>query len=95
MTGPIQPVSPVAMPGQGVAGSRGSGFQEVLAGAVRDVESYGKAASQSVERFLAGEGEELHTTALAAQRAELAFELFLQARGKVVQAYQEIMRMQL
>jgi flagellar hook-basal body complex protein FliE len=31
---------------------------------------------------------------LATQRAELAFELFLQVRNKVVQAYQEIMRMQ-
>jgi flagellar hook-basal body complex protein FliE len=47
-----------------------------------------------VERFLSGEGEELHTTVLATQRAELAFEMFLQARNKVVNAYQEIMRMQ-
>ena len=52
-------------------------------------------AAQSVERFLSGEGEELHTTALGAQRAELAFEMFLQTRNKVVQAYQEIMRMQM
>jgi flagellar hook-basal body complex protein FliE len=95
MIGPIQPVSPVSMPDKAVAGARGTGFQEVFAGAVRDVEGFGKAASQSMERFLAGEGEELHTTALAAQRAELAFELFLQTRNKVVQAYQEIMRMQL
>ena len=40
------------------------------------------------------QSEELHATALAVQRAELAFDLFLQARNKVVQAYQEIMRMQ-
>jgi flagellar hook-basal body complex protein FliE len=32
---------------------------------------------------------------MATQRAELAFELFLQARNKVVSAYQEIMRMQM
>ncbi len=52
-------------------------------------------AAQSVENFLSGEGEELHTTVLATQRAELSFELGLQVRNKVVQAYQEIMRMQL
>ena len=52
-------------------------------------------ASASVERFLSGEGEELHTTILATQRADLAFDLFLQARNKVVSAYQEIMRMQM
>jgi flagellar hook-basal body complex protein FliE len=32
---------------------------------------------------------------LATQRAELAFDLFLEMRNKVVQAYQEIMRMQM
>ena len=32
---------------------------------------------------------------LATQRASLDFELFLQVRNKVVQSYQEIMRMQL
>ena len=51
--------------------------------------------SASVERFLSGEGEELHTTILATQRAELSFDLFLQVRNKVVSAYQEIMRMQM
>jgi len=37
----------------------------------------------------------LHDTVLATQQAELAFELFMQARNKVVSAYQEIMRMQM
>ena len=52
-------------------------------------------APKPVEKFLSGEGEELHTTVLATQRAELAFQLFLQVRNKVVDAYQEIMRMQM
>ena len=59
------------------------------------MEAAGNKASASVERFLSGEGEELHTTVLATQQAELSFELFMQARNKVVSAYQEIMRMQL
>jgi len=33
--------------------------------------------------------------AAATQQAELSFDLFLQVKNKVVQAYQEIMRMQL
>jgi flagellar hook-basal body complex protein FliE len=32
---------------------------------------------------------------MAAQRAELSFDLFLQVRNKVVSAYQEIMKMQM
>jgi flagellar hook-basal body complex protein FliE len=83
------------MPDGPAGTARGKGFQDVLAGAIREVEGLGQAAGASIESFLSGEGGELHTTALAAQRAELAFELFLQTRNKVVQAYQEIMRMQM
>ena len=50
--------------------------------------------NKTVERFLAGDGEEVHTVALATQRAELAFETFLQVRNKVVSAYQAVMQMQ-
>jgi flagellar hook-basal body complex protein FliE len=93
----ILPVSGVTLPqavrpaGQSSAG----GFQDVLSSAIHQVESVGEHASLSVERFLSGEGEELHTTILATQQAELSLDLFLQARNKVVSAYQEIMRMQM
>ena len=77
------------------ASGGGGAFRDVLSSAIQTVEAAGNHASASVERFLSGEGEELHTTVLAAQQAELSFELFMQARNKVVSAYQEIMRMQL
>ena len=70
-------------------------FRDVFAGAVGQVESMGEDASRSVERFLSGEGEDVHTAVLATQRAELAFEMFQQVRNKVVGAYQEIMKMQM
>jgi len=98
MSAPILPVSGMTLPaaikpaGQS---SSGGGFQDVFSSAVKTVEAYGQNASASVERFLSCEGEELHQTVLATQQAELSFELFLQARNKVVSAYQEIMRMQM
>src|SRR5947209_5908192 len=97
MSMPILPISPAALPeAVRAAGQvKSSGFQDVFASAVQTVEAQGKAASGSVERFLAGEGEELHTTIMVTQQAELSFELFMQARNKVVSAYQEIMRMQM
>ena len=98
MTGPILPISSLApaSPIRPAGESAGGGaFQEVLTTAIQNVETFGQNASASVQRFLSGEGEELHTTIMATQRAELAFELFLQARNKVVSAYQEIMRMQM
>lgn len=99
MAAPITPISPpiLADPIGAVKSSQstGGGFQEALASAIQTVEASGQQASASVERFLSGEGEDLHTTILATQRASLTFDLFLQARNKVVSAYQEIMRMQM
>ena len=98
MTAPILPVSSISLPDaiRPAGASVGNGaFRDVLSSAIQTVEAAGNNASASVERFLSGEGEELHTTVLATQQAELSFELFMQARNKVVSAYQEIMRMQL
>ena len=96
MPAPITVISGISLPQAPSLETRGpaGGFQEVFASAIRSVESQGQAASASVEQFLSGEGGELHSTVLATQRAELSFELFLQMRNKVVNAYQEIMRMQ-
>ena len=94
---PILPISPVVLPQTATtaAGSGSGAFQEAFASAIRNVEGIGQEASASVERFLNGEGEELHNTVLATTRAELAFDMFLQTRNKVISAYQEIMKMQL
>jgi len=97
MASPILSISAPALvePLQVAGGTGGGDFGQVLAGAIRSVEGAQRDAQASVDRFLSGEGEDLHTTVLAATRAEIAFEMFLQTRNKVVSAYQEIMRMQL
>ena len=70
-------------------------FQNILDGTIKQLESMHEDASDAVQKFLTGENEELHTTVLAVQKAEVAFDLGLQVRNKVVSAYQEIMRMQM
>jgi flagellar hook-basal body complex protein FliE len=70
-----------------------SSFGSVMADAVQTVDNVQKSSQASVERFLSGEGEELHHVALQQQQAAITFDVFLQVRNKVVQAYQEVMRM--
>jgi flagellar hook-basal body complex protein FliE len=83
------PVSPLA------ADSANTGaFGGILKDAMQKVGSMNDEATKSVQNFLSGEGEDLHKTMLATQRADLAGQLFLQVRNKVVAAYQEVMRMQ-
>ena len=99
MSSPISPIRGVPLPdlpaplAGGPAGGAGD-FQSLLAHAIGGVERLRGDAAKTVERFLAGDGEEVHTVALATQRAELAFETFLQIRNKVVSAYQAVMQMQ-
>jgi len=81
-------------PAAGAAGQPGE-FQGVLSSAIDSIQSLQNTAADSVQKFLTGQNEELHTTVLATQKAELAFELGLQVRNKVVDAYQEIMKMQM
>ncbi len=95
---PISPIRPVAIPDLSQvsgAGAPPGGFQSVLQSIVGGVEQSQNQAQQAVNSFLNGGNEELHSVALASQRASLEFELFTQVRNKVVSAYQEVMRMQL
>ena len=85
------PVAAPATPSQGGAGV----FRELFSRTVQEVQAYQQHAASSVDSFLSGESEDLHSVALSTQKAELAFEMFVQVRNKVVQAYQEVMRMQI
>lgn len=99
---PIRGISPIA-PGSSIGspdkagGAPGAGkeFGDMFAEAIGRVDQYRVKAENSANAFMAGETEELHQVILTGQRAEIAFETFLQVRNKVVQAYQEVMRMQM
>ena len=95
--GPIRlPAHMGSLPGAASLGrppAASSSFGSVMADAVQTVDGAQKSSKAAVERFLSGEGEELHTVALQQQQAAITFDVFLQVRNKVVQAYQEIMRM--
>jgi flagellar hook-basal body complex protein FliE len=68
-------------------------FRSLLEQSVRTVSQNGTEAGAAVDRFLSGEEEDTHKMTMAIQRAGLSFDLFVQVRNKVVQAYQEVMRM--
>ena len=71
-----------------------SSFANMLGEALERVKQLGDEADQEVKRLMAGEPVELHRVIMAGQQAGLAFELMMSVRGKVVEAYREVMRMQ-
>ena len=97
---PIPPISSISIPVpvqplQVASGTGGGDFGQAFSSAIRATEGASQDAQASVQRFLTGEGEDLHSAVLATTKAEMSFDLFLQVRNKVVSAYQEIMKMQL
>src|SRR5580765_5207073 len=91
----IRPITPPIDIGGAAPSTAGSEFSSILQGAIDQVEGASNNANQSVQQFLSGDGEDLHSTVLAVQRASLEFDMLMQVRNKVVSAYQEIMRMQM
>lgn len=89
--------SPVAVPELGGltanGGGTGTSFSDVFRNAVNQVEGSQHTAQNAALDFLANGTGDVHTVALAVQRAELSLEMFQQVRNKFVSAYQEIMKM--
>jgi flagellar hook-basal body complex protein FliE len=68
----------------------GAMLGEVI-GQVNDAQQH---AADLAERFARGEPVDEQTLVLAMERASLAFQMTLQVRNKVLEAYQEVMRLQ-
>ena len=74
-------------------GQKGS-FGDALKGAVREVNQLQGEANTSIKHLIAGESRNLHETMIAMEKAGIAFRLMVEVRNKVIEAYNEIMRMQ-
>jgi flagellar hook-basal body complex protein FliE len=69
-----------------------SGFGEALKNAVSAVETTTGEANQAIGRMLDGTGD-VHEAVIALQKADTTLQFTVQIRNKIVQAYQDIMRM--
>lgn len=69
-------------------------FGKTLEQAIQALNNQQLEADQWAARLAAGEDVDLHQVLIALEQAEIGFRLALQVRSKLVEAYQEIMRMQ-
>jgi flagellar hook-basal body complex protein FliE len=93
----IVPLSRIpASPGTAsVAGNRtAGGFGDLLQKAVAEVNDAQVKADEGVEQLHTGQAKNLHEVMIAMEKADISMRLMVQMRNKVVDAYQEIMRMQ-
>jgi len=89
---PIQP-SGIQTPAQPQDAGKPS-FSEVLGGIVSDVNQMQLNAAHSTDKLLAGELEDVHQVVVAMEEAQTSFKLLMEVRNKMVDAYREVMKMQ-
>jgi flagellar hook-basal body complex protein FliE len=79
----------------GGSGKKDSDFGTMLKDAISTVNELQKQSSQEIEKFMTGESQDIHNTVIAMQKADLSFQMMMEVRNKIVQAYQEIIHLQM
>ena len=89
--------APMEIGGVGSFGRSGSAGQSgnLVGDFIRAVDAKQHYAADTRTAFLAGESGNLHQTMIASQEASVSFSLMVEMRNKVLEAYQELMRIQI
>ena len=72
-----------------------AGFGSILQSSLDNVGRLQAEADQSLEELTNGRQTDIHSTMIAMEKAEVAFELALQIRNKLLNAYETLMRQQI
>jgi flagellar hook-basal body complex protein FliE len=76
----------------GKAGS--SSFSDVLKESISKVGELEKEANAQTEKLVNMDSQDVHDTMISVQKADLTFQMMMQIRNKIIDAYQEIMKIQ-
>lgn len=76
------------------AASSASSFGEMLKQSLEKTNEVQEQADRAVKELIAGRNKNIHETMLMVEKADMNFRLMMQVRNKVIDAYREVMRMQ-
>lgn len=69
-------------------------FSDMLIKSVEKVNRLQKEADEAINELVLGDNKDIVQTMIKMEKADISFKLMMQIRNKIVQAYEEIMRMQ-
>jgi len=87
-------ILPVEISPASAGAAEGGKFLETLQQSIAQAEGAQGDAATQVAQLLNGKGADLHSAMIAVEKADLSFQLMMQVRNKIVQAYQQISNMQ-
>ena len=79
---------------RGVTSSQGVSFTDTMKEVVESVNELQVHSDEMAARFIAGEVENVHDAMLAMEKASTSFRFLVEVRNKLLEGYQEVMRMQ-
>lgn len=91
----LEKLSPGILPSavQPNAPARAS-FEKLAGDFVGEVAAKQAAAGETVNALLSGQNVSLHQTMISMEEASVSFQLMVEVRNKLLESYQELMRMQ-
>jgi flagellar hook-basal body complex protein FliE len=84
------PTSPTAPSSPGTQG----GFGDTLKNAISRVDELSDNSNHQVAELVQGNRQDVHNVMIAVEKADIAFQLMMQVRNKIVNAYEEVSKLQ-
>ncbi len=94
----LNPISGSSNSGQGsgaAAPEGGVAFGDLLKQALHEVNQVSAQADTEARNLMTGDSADMHSAMLAVQKADLSFQMMMAVRSKLIDAYREVMRMQM
>ncbi len=92
---PIEPIKPISPEANQVANKGGADFKKILENAINKVNDTVSNAEKLSNDFATGKTSDIHSVIIAAEKADIMLQLTNEVKNKIVEAYREIMRMQI
>jgi flagellar hook-basal body complex protein FliE len=86
------PTSPT--PATGVDAGENGGFGATLKNAINKVDQLQQNSDASTTQLVQGDRQDIHNVMIAVEKADIAFQLMMQVRNKIVNAYQDVSKLQ-
>lgn len=87
----LSPIKPMA--GQAAGSDQVTSFKDVLMKNINEVNRLQQDAQTAIEDLASGKRDDITSVMLAKQKADMAFQMLVQVRNKMMSAYEEIKQM--
>ncbi|MCX8044272.1 MAG: flagellar hook-basal body complex protein FliE [Desulfobacterota bacterium] len=72
--------------------STGSDFSTMLVDAIKEVNRLQIESNKAIDELTSGTRENIHETMIAIEKASISFQMMMQIRNKIIEAYDQLMK---